>query len=120
MEPSSNRFKGNVYIFIDGWVGSSTGHFASLVKHNSFATLIGEESGSTYTTNDGSKGHTLSHTGISYRMATMTFTTTAKNLLDERGVFPEHHIAQNISDFLDNKDTVLQYTLDLIKKEENE
>ena len=115
-KPSANRFQGETYVLIDGNGTSTTGHFLSLVKYNNFATLIGEEAGATYTVNDNSKNFNLTNTGISYKVARNTFFTTAKGLPKDRGVLPDHHISQGITDFSNNTDTILEYAIQLIEK----
>ena len=115
MNPFENAFTGNIYILQDAGCGSTTGHFLSLIKYNKLAILIGEESGGTYLCNDGSRTLELKNTRISCRIARVTFTTTAKNLPRERGVIPDKIVVQNINDYVNNKDTVLNYTLNLIK-----
>lgn len=53
---------------------------------------------------------------MSYKVARNTFFTTAKNLPKDRGVLPDHHISQNIIDYLNETDTALEYTFNLILK----
>lgn len=114
MNPFEDAFTGNTLVLQDAGCGSTTGHFLSLIKHLKLAVSIGEESGGTYLCNDGSTHIKLKNTGISCRIARVTFTTTAKNLPRERGVVPDHKVVQNSSDYLNNKDTVLNYALNLI------
>lgn len=115
-KPSKHGFQGGTYILMDGNGTSTTGHFLSLVKSNNFATLIGEEAGATYTVNDNSRSFKLTNTGISYRVARNTFFTTAKNLPKNKGVLPDHHLSQKITDFVNGTDTFLEYTIALILK----
>ena len=117
--PSENGFRGNTYVLTDGFGTSTTGHFLSLVKYHGFATLVGEETGATYTVNDNSKSFKLSNTEISYRVARNTFFTTAKKLPKNRGVLPDHHISQSIKDYVNGIDSSLEYTMNLISKSEN-
>ncbi len=117
MNPFENSFDGHTYILQDAGCGSTTGHFLSLVKYNNLATLIGEESGGTYSCNDYSLNLDLKNTGVSTRIARSTFTTTAKNLPKGKGILPDHYVIQNIQDFLKGRDTVMEYTLDLIEVE---
>ncbi|MEM7084926.1 MAG: S41 family peptidase [Bacteroidota bacterium] len=117
MLPFPTAFTGNTYILMDNGGFSATGLFLSLVQQNEFAVLIGEENGSTYTCNDNSERFTLTHTGISFKVARSTFTTTAKNLRDDQGILPDHYVVQSIHDFLKGTDTVLDYAIDLIDNE---
>ncbi len=115
MNPFENAFSGTTYVLQDAGCGSSTGHFLSLVKYHKLATIIGEESGGTYLCNDGSRTLKLKNTGISCRIARVTFATTAKNLPKDRGIIPDQIVIQDIQDFVNNNDTVLNYALKLIK-----
>jgi len=115
MNPSENKFSGTTYVLQDAGCRSTTGHFLSLIKYNKLATTIGEESGGTYLCNDGSRTIKLKNTGISCRIARITFTTTVENLPKHRGIIPDHIVVQDIQDFVNNNDTVLNYTLELIK-----
>ncbi|RKN79407.1 S41 family peptidase [Ulvibacterium marinum] len=119
MNPFENQFEGNIYILQNAGCGSTTGHFLSLVKSNNIATLIGEESGGTYTCNDYSFSLELKNTGITTRIARSTFTTTAENLPKDKGIVPDHNVVQSIQDFLRGQDTVMEYTFDLINAEKN-
>lgn len=115
MNPFENAFSGTSYILQDAGCGSSTGFFLSLVKYNKLGTIIGEESGGTYLCNDGSRILKLKNTSISCRIARVTFTTTAKDLPRNKGILPDHFVIQGIQDYVNNIDTVLKYTLELIE-----
>lgn len=117
--PHPDAFKGKIYILMDGDGHSTTGHFMSLVKEFDLATIIGEELGSNRFCTANQKRYTMPHTGISYSVARNTFITTAESTSADRGILPDHWITQSIQDHLNNIDTVLEYTLELIGKEEN-
>lgn len=113
--PFASTYKQKIYILIDGEGTSTTGHFLSLVKQNKIVTLIGEEAGSNYIcTANQKRGVKLSNTGISFSVAQNTYFTTAQNFPKDRGILPDHYVVQCINDFLNNQDTVINYTLELI------
>ncbi len=116
-KPFKNVFKGKVYITMDGNGGSTTGHFMSLVKHLKLATLVGEELGSNQFCTGGQKRLRLPNTGIQYSVARNTYETTATSLAVDRGIMPDYQVTQSINDYLDNIDTVMEYTKSLIGKE---
>lgn len=116
-EPFENQFNGKVYGIIDGGGGSTTGHFMSLVKHLNLATLVGEELGSNQFCTGGQISFRLPNTEIFYAVGRYTYVTTADSVSDERGVMPDHHVVQSINDYLNNIDTVLEYTKVLIDNE---
>ncbi|MDW3652734.1 MAG: S41 family peptidase [Bacteroidia bacterium] len=116
MEPYENAYKGKIYVLMDEGCGSTTGHFLSLLEDQQIGTLVGTESGSTFSCNDNSQNFKLTHTGISYRVARNTFTTTAQGLAKNRGILPDHPVEQTLKDFLNNRDTALEFTQALIKE----
>lgn len=116
--PLPMAYEENTYILIDGECTSTTGHFLSVVKQNEMATLIGEEAGSNFIcTANQKRGVKLSNTGIKYSVAQNTYFTTAQNFPNDKGILPDHNIVQSIQDYLSNKDTVMNYTIELIINE---
>lgn len=116
VQPFDNTFKGNLYFTIDGNGGSTTGHFMSLIKHLKLATLVGEELGSNQFCTGGQKKLRLPNTGIIYAVSRNTYVTTATSLPIDRGIMPDFTSTQSIHDYLNGIDTVMEYTLGLIKK----
>ena len=119
--PTKNplRFKGDVFLLIDHFTFSSAQDFAAAVKCFNIGTLIGEETG----------GATIEYGDV------MTFTMPNSNLTfnvpckyfvgvcgkpDGRGVIPDYEVGQKAEDTAKGVDTVLQFTLNLIKNSESE
>ncbi|MFC5045463.1 S41 family peptidase [Aquimarina hainanensis] len=111
-----NAFSGRIYITMDGNGNSTTGHVISLVKKLKLATLVGEELGANQFCTGGQKRLRLSNTGIQFSVARNTYVTTATSYPDDKGILPDYPVFQSIEDYLDNKDTVMEYTLELIRK----
>ncbi|WP_299133973.1 S41 family peptidase [uncultured Tenacibaculum sp.] len=118
IQPFSNNFKGTTYITMDGNGGSTTGHFMSLVKYLKLATLIGEELGSNQFCTGGQKRLRLPNTGVIYSVARNTYITTATSFPIDRGIMPDHEITQSIDDYVNDIDTVMEYTLSLLQKKD--
>lgn len=116
IQPNPNGFKNKPYILINGKCFSTTGHFCSLVKENNFGIFIGDETGGTYTCNDFSKNYNLDNTDLMFRVATRIVKTTVSTLTNKHGIIPDHYIVPDIDNYLNNADTVLNYTLHLIEK----
>lgn len=114
--PFKNSFKGKSYYIIDGHGNSTTGHFMSLVKTLNIGTIVGEELGSNQFCTAGQKICRLSNTKLEYHVANNTNRTTATSLPDEIGILPNHYVTQSIDDYLNNVDTVKEFTLKLIDK----
>jgi hypothetical protein len=117
IHPNSKRFRNKPYILTNGFCFSSTGHFCSLIKEHDLATLVGTETGGTYTCNDYGKFYELDNTDLKVRIATGIAKTTATTLSNRQGIAPDHYVAPDINHFLNKSDTVLNYTLHLIGKD---
>src|SRR5690606_18503564 len=84
-----NRFRGRLVTLIDGGVFSTNGHFVSLLKYHDIGTLVGEESGGSFTTTSNNLTTTLGRTGLRFSYATNTFTTAVNGLPPGRGIMPD-------------------------------
>lgn len=114
--PFENAYKGKCYFLIDGNGNSTTGHFMSIVKDLNLGTIIGEELGSNQLCTAGQKICRLSNTGLEYYVANVTVVSSATSLPDEKGILPDHYVSQSIDNYLNNKDVVKTFALELIKK----
>ncbi|MBN1340264.1 MAG: S41 family peptidase [Bacteroidales bacterium] len=113
--PYSNSFKGNLYVLMNGGELSTTGHFISLLKYHKTGKLVGQESGSTFSCNDNSLVFSLPNTHIRGKVARTTFETAVSGLSQEKGIMPDYHVEPDIRDIIKNIDTIMDYTLKLIR-----
>jgi hypothetical protein len=109
-----NAFDGELCILIDEKCFSTTGHFTALLKYHDIGTLIGSETGGTYTCNDAKKLVYLKNTRLVLQIARGTFAVAVANMDRGRGVSPDLSVPQDIHDLIQNKDTVLEYALKLL------
>ncbi|MFY0630766.1 MAG: PDZ domain-containing protein [Flavobacteriaceae bacterium] len=109
-----HQFKGKMYFIIDGHGESTTGHFMSKVKELKLGTIIGEELGSNHFCTAGQSILRLKNTKLIYNVANTTSHTFTKVVADETGILPDIFVTQPIDDYLNNIDTVKEYTLGLI------
>ena len=119
--PDSNRFTGNTYVLIDENVGSAASHFAAHVRDNSDAVLIGNETVGGYYEHNG-------HIPVEYRLPGSGIVTRfsivcVRQDVSEHpkqpvghGVMPDYQILPDYNDFLQNRDTQLEFTLRLIRE----
>jgi C-terminal processing protease CtpA/Prc len=114
-EPFENRFKGKLYFLIDGEGGSTTGHILSIVKELKLATIVGEELGSNHFCTGGQRRFKLTNTDVFYSVGRFTHIAAVNAKHDDRGVMPDYFVKESIQDYLNDVDTVMEYTLDLIK-----
>lgn len=111
-----NHFKGRLFFMIDGNGKSTTGHFMAMAKHLNLGTSIGEELGSNQFCTAGQTICRLKNTKIEFNVANTTSRLAATILTDKKGVLPDHYVVQNIDDYMNNIDTVKEFTLELIQK----
>ena len=115
---AENHFTGNLYTLIDKHCGSTNGHFCALLKYNKIGKFVGEEGGSTYKCNARTEEFLLSNTRMIVNVARETFSAAVEGMDKTKGVQPDYYIEQTYKDFLSETDTVMDFTLDLIKRNE--
>lgn len=120
--PKKNNFKGQLYILTNGNSFSATGEFTSFIKHNRNNTLfIGEEVGGNEIQNTSGVSYRItlpnSNQIISIPLVVFEMNINAKN--NGHGVKPNHWVRNTIEDELKGKDSVMEFTIDLIKKMKN-
>ncbi|GAA5023873.1 hypothetical protein GCM10011506_07020 [Marivirga lumbricoides] len=116
-----NAFHGTIILLIDPYVASAGSLFASLVKSDENTVVIGEE------TLGGYYGHT-GHIPVNYELPNsklhLTFSIVDLNqdvtqLSDEKfgdGVKPDFKVGQSYQDFMNNRDTQLNFAIQKIEK----
>jgi C-terminal processing protease CtpA/Prc len=110
-----NRFKGKLYVLIDGGGASTTGHLLGLLKYHKIGTLVGEETGATYVCHDAHNSFQLKNTRFQVSVATGTFASAVQNLPKDRGILPDIPVSSTPQDMAAGKDTILEYALSLIQ-----
>ncbi|MHC4584540.1 MAG: S41 family peptidase [Planctomycetota bacterium] len=110
----SDRFKGSIYLLIAKPTFSAASNFAAAVKHFEIGTLIGQET-------SGEKDHygqilpiQLPNSGLKGQVSTAHFVTVG-GMEDSGGVKPDYEVKQKPEDTAKDRDTVLEFTLNLIK-----
>lgn len=114
----ANAFDGKVYILINGLSFSVTSEFASMVHNHKIATFIGQETGGGYYGDNSGVFAvvTLPNTKLGMGVPLVGFFTNVSGYpYKDRGIIPEWEVTASVEDILKNKDTVLNYTLNLIK-----
>lgn len=118
-QPDSLAFAGKIYLLIGPAVASAASLFASMVKSEGYATVIGEESMGGYYGHTGHNSLTyeLPFSGISFSISVVDlkqFVTPKKEIPFGSGILPDIRIVQSREDFIANRDTVLEETLRII------
>jgi len=117
IQPSNNslRFKGKCYLLIDRLVFSSACQLASVIKCFDLATIIGEETWGTTAAYGAIRKHIMPNSGLGFDVPSK-YIVQPCGKPDGRGVIPDYEVKQKPEDTAKGVDTVLQFTLDLIKK----
>lgn len=117
VRPKKNSFKGNLYVLIDGLVGSQASSFASLVHHYKRGTFIGEETGGNYNGNTGGTwaNLTLPNTKVEIQMFVFKILRFNDPSHESRGIIPDVPVRPTIKDKLNGIDLELETALQLIK-----
>lgn len=119
--PNQNAFTGNVYLLTSPRIASAGSLFAAMLAGNENTITIGEE------TMGGYYGHN-GHTPLEYKLPKSKIiiqfslvnleqdVPKKENQKYDRGIIPDYNITQTFSDFINNTDTQMNFTLELIKK----
>lgn len=115
-EPSSMRFRGRLFVLINGASGSMASVVASILKGGERAVFVGEESGGAMEgpTSMGYAQLVLPHTKIHIEIP-LTKSVHFLKYEKGRGVMPDHYITPKILSLLKGEDDELKYTLRLIR-----
>jgi len=116
---AENHFTGSLYTIIDKYCGSTNGHFCSLLKYHKIGTLVGSEGGSTFKCNAKVDEFVLKNTHMIVNIACQTYSAAVKDMDKTKGVEPDYKVEQTYKDFLNGKDTVMEFTLNQILQKEN-
>lgn len=117
--PKPNRFRGKVYILMNGRSGSTTSEFLAVAHANRVGVFIGEESGGAY---EGGNGG--SFINLELPLSKIVVTTPLvyyNNAVGEprqkgRGTIPDHTVSATLDDILKNTDAQLEFVKRLIRE----
>jgi len=115
---AEKNFSGNLYTLIDGRCFSTNGHFCSLLKYNKIGKLIGSQAGSSYTCNAATNTVRLDNTRLQIFVPHKSFAASVAGMDLTKGIIPDFFVEQSYQDFLQGKDSVMDYTFDLIENGE--
>ncbi|AMJ66240.1 S41 family peptidase [Hymenobacter sp. PAMC 26628] len=118
-QPRKNRFRGRLYLLISPRLASAGSMFAAMVRGNTAAVVVGEETMGGYYghTGHGELAYTLPNTGIQTRFYWVDLQQDVPRKASQppgRGVLPNYPVAQSPADFLANRDPQLAFALKLM------
>lgn len=120
-KPGNNslRHDGDIYVLIGNGVFSSSQSFAAAIKCFKIGIMVGQETGSTTIEYGDMISFIMPNSGVKFWVPCKYF-VLAGGKHDGRGVIPDYEVKQKPEDTAKDVDTVLQFTLDLIKKKNSE
>ncbi|MGI4883596.1 MAG: S41 family peptidase [Janthinobacterium lividum] len=118
-QPQKNRFRGRLYLLISPCLASAGSMFAAMVRGNTAAVVIGEETMGGYYghTGHGELEYTLPNTGIRTSFYWVDLQQDVPPKASQpfgRGILPDYPVAQSHADFLANRDPQLAFALQLM------
>ncbi|MBW6515657.1 MAG: hypothetical protein K0B81_03445 [Candidatus Cloacimonetes bacterium] len=116
-EPNPFRYEGKVYLLTGPFTFSSASDFAAAIKYYDIAVIIGEETGGMIKCFGDLYIFSLPNTGLQYFVSHKAFIGTNHEENLYQGVKPHYHVEQTSEDLASGKDTVLNFTLDLIRSD---
>jgi hypothetical protein len=117
--PNSLAFKGQIYLLLNPSVGSAASMFSAMVKGNTNAIAIGQETEGGYYGHNGHQpmGYDLPNTKILTGYSIVNLEQDVPVLEKQpfgRGIMPDHSVEQTYDDFLSNRDTQMEFLQRLI------
>ncbi|WP_143961364.1 S41 family peptidase [Litoribacter populi] len=115
--PKSPAYKGNIYLLINENTASAASHFASLMKaYARNLTIVGVETVGGYYVHNGHIGlvYELPNSQIKSKFSVVYVVHDAPVKPDQptgRGIIPDHEVWQTLKDFLQHKDTQMEFVL---------
>ncbi len=118
-QPDSLAFQGKIYLLISPAVASAASLFASMVKSEGYATVIGEESMGGYYGHTGHNkvAYQLPHTRINFSFSVvdlLQYVEPKRDMPFGSGIPPDEKVTPSQEDFLHNRDAVMEYVLKII------
>jgi hypothetical protein len=115
-KPSENHFAGPVYVLIDGGSFSASSAFTVLADYYKRATFIGEETGGAGSGGAGRDiGPTLPESHLHFTMQLESYFSVVDKSRRRRGTLPKYFVMQTVDDLAKGRDTVLEFTRELIR-----
>lgn len=117
--PKPNRFRGQVYILMDGQSVSTASEFLAVAHANKVGVFIGEESGGAYEGGNGSSfiNLDLPKSGIHVSTPLVYYDIAVPEPKHKgRGTLPDYYVPTTIQNILDHTNAQLNYVTRLIRE----
>ncbi|UGU17849.1 S41 family peptidase [Sinomicrobium kalidii] len=120
--PEENAFTGNIYLLIGPRVASAGSLFAAMVTGNPNTVTVGEETMGGYYGHNGHTpwGYILPKSGLEtfFSIVNLEQDVPEKdNQVYNRGILPDYTVKQYFNDYLEHRDTQMEFVIKLIEKD---
>lgn len=115
-EPNQDRFTGEVYLLVDGKIGSTSGHLTSLVRYLNLGAFVGEGTGATYFCAGNSSKSILRNSRIEIRLGQGAFSTAVEGLARGKAIEPNLPFSPSIEQVTADLDGVMDFALNHIEQ----
>ncbi|MFK5983597.1 MAG: S41 family peptidase [Flavobacteriaceae bacterium] len=108
---TNNISNANIYMLTDGRCASATTQMLAVIKYNQLATIVGEETGGTYSTHPGRGVKPLKNTKLGLQIGTERGSVNVPQLPLNKGIIPDKNIKIELFDIINGYDPLLNYIL---------
>ncbi|GAB3641838.1 S41 family peptidase [Spirosoma arcticum] len=118
--PKPNRFRGRVYILMDGESVSTASEFLAVAHANKVGVFVGVESGGAYEGGNGSSfiNLELPKSGIEVSTPLVYYDNAVPEQKEKgRGTIPDYYVPVTINDILNRTDSQLNFLTKLIREQ---
>lgn len=116
--PKPNRFRGDLYFYVNGMTASAASTFAAVAQSNRLGVIVGEETAGCYSGGGSTNAVALtlpySNIPVSLSMVYFQFATSGRD--KDRGVIPDHPFHPSFNDLVAGAESWKDYILRLIPR----
>ncbi|HUX20326.1 MAG TPA: S41 family peptidase [Spirochaetia bacterium] len=113
---AQNAFGGKLIVLQNGGSFSSTGHLLALLRYHELGTFVGEESGSSFSSTDGSRDFPLPETRVILHSSRREYRVAVGGLPQGRGILPDVGVSPTAADLIAGRDPAMEAALELAVK----
>ena len=103
----------NIFVLTNGRCASATTQMLAVIKHNNLATIVGEETGGTYSTHPGRGIKPLRNTKLALQVGTERESVSVSKRSLDKGIIPDKKIEMKMDNILNDNDLLLNYIFNL-------
>jgi C-terminal processing protease CtpA/Prc len=112
-EPAQHIFKGRLFVIINDHVASAASNFTAILKENTNALIIGDETGGNNAAHNAAVfTYELPNSHLKINIPTKRFYQPVLQQTNGKGVTPHKYMPVTVEDVINNSDRPLNYILD--------